>query len=103
MIATMANGYAHIISHPGNPKYPVDIPAIAAAAAKYNVALEINNSSSFIRVKAAKRIAVRLLPPCVMRADGLRWVPTRIRHLRWANLRSAVKSLMRSTSRKIVF
>ncbi|CCJ71404.1 Putative hydrolase YcdX [Cronobacter condimenti 1330] len=29
----------------GNPKYPVDIPAIAAAAAKYQVALEINNSS----------------------------------------------------------
>jgi len=45
MIATMASGNVHIISHPGNPKYPVDIPAIAAAAAKYDVALEINNSS----------------------------------------------------------
>ena len=29
----------------GNPKFPVDIPAIAAAAAKYQVALELNNSS----------------------------------------------------------
>lgn len=29
----------------GNPKFPVDIPAIAQAAAKYNVALELNNSS----------------------------------------------------------
>ncbi|WNY84354.1 phosphatase [Cronobacter dublinensis] len=45
MIAAIASGTVHIISHPGNPKYPVDIPAIAAAAAKYQVALEINNSS----------------------------------------------------------
>ena len=44
MIATMASGNVHMISHPGNPKFPVDIPAIAAAAAKYQVALEINNS-----------------------------------------------------------
>ncbi|MCE0799780.1 phosphatase [Buttiauxella sp. A2-C1_F] len=45
MIAAMASGNVHIISHPGNPKFPVDIPAIAQAAAKYNVALELNNSS----------------------------------------------------------
>ncbi|MEC5341767.1 phosphatase [Brenneria populi] len=45
MIAAMANGDTHIISHPGNPKFPVDIRAIAEAAARYNVALELNNSS----------------------------------------------------------
>lgn len=45
MVAAMASGNVHIISHPGNPKFPVDIPAIAAAAAKYGVALELNNSS----------------------------------------------------------
>lgn len=45
MIAAMAKGDVHIISHPGNPKYPVDIPAIAEAAAHYQVALELNNSS----------------------------------------------------------
>ncbi len=45
MIAAMAAGDVHIISHPGNPKFPVDIPAIARAAAKYQVALELNNSS----------------------------------------------------------
>ncbi len=45
MINAMANGDVHIISHPGNPKFPIDIEAVAAAAAKYNVALEINNSS----------------------------------------------------------
>ena len=32
MIAAMASGKVHMISHPGNPKYPVDIPAIAEAA-----------------------------------------------------------------------
>ncbi|WON78457.1 phosphatase [Serratia sp. UGAL515B_01] len=45
MIAAMAQGDVHIISHPGNPKYPIDIPAVAAAAAQYDVALELNNSS----------------------------------------------------------
>lgn len=45
MIAAMASGQVHIISHPGNPKFPVDIAAIAEAAARYDVALEINNSS----------------------------------------------------------
>jgi putative hydrolase len=45
MIAAMASGKVHIISHPGNPKYPVDIAAIAEAAEHYEVALELNNSS----------------------------------------------------------
>ena len=45
MIATIASGTVHIISHPGNPKYPIDIQAVAQAAAKHRVALEINNSS----------------------------------------------------------
>ncbi len=35
MIAAMASGKVHMISHPGNPKFPVDIPAIAEAAARY--------------------------------------------------------------------
>ncbi len=45
MIATIASGKVHIISHPGNPKYPIDIKAVAEAAAAHNVALEMNNSS----------------------------------------------------------
>lgn len=45
LIAAMAQGNVHIISHPGNPKYAIDIPLVAAAAAKYQVALELNNSS----------------------------------------------------------
>ncbi len=61
MIATMASGNVHIISHPGNPKYPVDIKAIAQAAAKYQVALEINNSSFLHSRKGSEDNSKRLL------------------------------------------
>jgi len=71
MIATMASGYVHIISHPGNPKFPVDIPAIAAAAAKYNVALEINNSS-FIHSRKGSEANCRAIAAAVRDAGG--WV-----------------------------
>lgn len=45
MIAAMATGKVQVLGHPGNPRYPVDIPAVVSAAAAYNVAIEINNSS----------------------------------------------------------
>lgn len=45
MIATIKNPKVNIISHPGNPRYPIHIDEVAEAAQKYNVALEINNSS----------------------------------------------------------
>ena len=71
MIATMASGNVHIISHPGNPKYPVDIPAIAAAAAKYDVALEINNSS-FLHSRKGSEANCRAIAAAVRDAGG--WV-----------------------------
>lgn len=45
MISVMASGHVHIISHPGNPEYPIDIKSVVAAAREYNVALEVNNAS----------------------------------------------------------
>lgn len=54
MIATIASGNVHIISHPGNPKYEIDVKAVAEAAAKHQVALEINNSSFYTHVRAVK-------------------------------------------------
>lgn len=71
MIATMASGNVHIISHPGNPKYPVDIQAIAEAAAKYQVALEINNSS-FIHSRKGSEANCRAIAAAVRDAGG--WV-----------------------------
>jgi len=49
MIATIKNPKVNIISHPGNPKYPIHIYEVAQAAKDYQVALEINNSSFISR------------------------------------------------------
>ena len=45
MVNAMASGKVDIISHPGNPAFPIDIECVVRAAAQHNVALEINNSS----------------------------------------------------------
>lgn len=45
MIRALQNSWVDVLVHPGNPEYPVDEEAIVAAAAKHDVALEINNSS----------------------------------------------------------
>ena len=69
MIAAMASGNVHMISHPGNPKFPVDIPAIAAAAAKYHVALEINNSS-FVSSRVGSEQNCQAIAAAVRDAGG---------------------------------
>ncbi|MGV3344279.1 phosphatase [Enterobacteriaceae bacterium LUAb1] len=69
MIAAMARGTVHIISHPGNPNYPVDIPAIAQAAARYDVALELNNSS-FIHSRKGSEANCRAIAAAVRDAGG---------------------------------
>ncbi|MCH1928886.1 phosphatase [Shewanella sp. A25] len=45
MVNAIKSGKVDIITHPGNPAYPIDIHAVVKAAAEYGVALEINNSS----------------------------------------------------------
>ncbi len=45
LVNCIESGNVDIISHPGNPAYPIDIKRVAEAAATHNVALEINNSS----------------------------------------------------------
>lgn len=55
----------------GNPKFPVDIPAIAAAAAKHHVALEINNSS-FVSSRIGSEDNCRAVAAAVRDAGG--WV-----------------------------
>lgn len=49
MVAAIKNPFVHIITHPGNPKYPVDVETVVLAAKEYNKALELNNSSFIVR------------------------------------------------------
>ena len=71
MIATIASGNVHIISHPGNPKYEIDVKAVAEAAAKHQVALEINNSS-FLHSRKGSEDNCRAVAAAVRDAGG--WV-----------------------------
>jgi putative hydrolase len=45
LLNLMEKQYVDIITHPGNPEYPIDIPCIVDAAKKFCVALELNNAS----------------------------------------------------------
>ncbi|TEB17005.1 putative phosphatase YcdX [Pelotomaculum sp. FP] len=45
MIAAIHNPFVHIITHPGNPVFPVDIEKVVIAACHAKKALEINNNS----------------------------------------------------------
>ncbi|MCL1073811.1 phosphatase [Shewanella dokdonensis] len=45
LLACIQSGNVDIITHPGNPRYPIEQELIVRAAAEHNVALEINNSS----------------------------------------------------------
>ena len=49
MIAALANPGVDAISHPGNPSFPIDAPAVVRAARDYGKAIEINDSSFRIR------------------------------------------------------
>jgi putative hydrolase len=49
MIAAIKNPYVHIISHPGNPKYPVEVEKVVEAAQAYNKVIELNNQSFIAR------------------------------------------------------
>lgn len=69
MIATIENGDADIISHPGNPKFPIDIRAVAEAAARHNVALELNNSS-FTHSRIGSEDNCRAIAEAVRDAGG---------------------------------
>ena len=45
IIKLMKRPYIHMIGHPGNPNFPIDIEAVVSAAKATGTILEINNSS----------------------------------------------------------
>lgn len=56
--------------HFRNPKYPIDIQAVAHAAAKHRVALEINNSS-FVHSRKGSEANCREVAAAVRDAGGM--------------------------------
>ncbi|WP_445772782.1 phosphatase [Shewanella sp.] len=65
LIKCIQSGHVDIITHPGNPSYPIDINKVARAAAEHNVALEINNSSFLTSRKGS-------LPNCTAIANAVK-------------------------------
>ncbi len=70
LIAVIASGKVHIISHPGNPEYPIDIPAVVEAAKTYNVALEVNNAS-FMHSRKGSEANCRKIVEAVRDSGGM--------------------------------
>lgn len=70
LIATISSGLVQVITHPGNPKYPIDIKEVAKVAAEFNVALEMNNSS-FIHSRVGSEKNCIEIAKAVLDAGGL--------------------------------
>jgi putative hydrolase len=45
LLQVMANPLVDMVTHMGNPAYPVDVEAVVAAAVRYGVIVEVNNAS----------------------------------------------------------
>jgi putative hydrolase len=55
LLRALENPLINVIAHPGNPKFPLNVEAVIAAAQERKVAIEINNSSDFSRPGSHKR------------------------------------------------
>lgn len=77
MVNAIKSGHVDVISHPGNPSYPIDIETVVKAAAEYEVALEVNNSSFICSRTGSKDNCIELVKlakqydaPIVMGSDS---------------------------------
>lgn len=55
MVAALRNPFVHIIVHPGNPHYPIDVETVVLAAKGYGKALELNSNSFTVRPGSLSR------------------------------------------------
>ena len=60
MVKALKNPYVHVIVHPGNPKFPVDLEQIVLAAKKCGKVLEINNSSFSVSRAGSKPNCIQM-------------------------------------------
>lgn len=71
IIGAMKNPWVKIIGHPDDARYPLDIEKVVQAAVKYDVALELNNSS--LRPNCTRKngpVLERLLAKTVMKYEA---------------------------------
>lgn len=52
IIGALKNPYVHCIGHPGNPIFEIDKTEVVKMAKEYKKAIEINNSSFYVREKS---------------------------------------------------
>lgn len=64
LLSVMENPILKVITHPGNPNYPIDHEAVVKAAARTNTALEINNASLSISRKGSKPFCLSIARLC---------------------------------------
>jgi len=64
LINVMKKQQVDIITHPGNPSFPLDYEKIVENAKKYNIALEMNNSSLWVSRKGSAPNCEKILSLC---------------------------------------
>ncbi len=77
LVNVIGSGLVDVITHPGNNAFPIDFEAVVLAAAKHNVALEVNNSSFLYSRKGSEescgeivRLAKELGAPVSVGSDA---------------------------------
>jgi len=77
LLALMERGRVRVITHPGNPLFPLDYPEVVRGAAATGTALEINNSSFCVSRKGSRgncrkivRLAASFGAPLVIGSDA---------------------------------
>ncbi len=82
LIQAMKNPWVDVIVHPGNPEYPIDAEAVVRAAVKFDVALEVNNSSLTISRSGSKPHCQDLV--CLAKEYGAKLMAGTDSHFAWS-------------------
>lgn len=70
LLSAMQQPGVRVVTHPGNPVFPIDIDTVAAAARDLGVALEINNAS-LTHARRGSRELCTAIAAAVARAGGV--------------------------------
>ena len=70
LVAAMERPRVRVITHPGNPAFPVEVPAVVRAARDLGVAVEINNAS-FVHTRPGSYETCSAIAAEVARSGGV--------------------------------